>query len=170
MTNQDNQLGKPISAIQVGATFSLTETIKERDVLLYMGVTDDSNPAYLKQTQDAEMKTVVPPIALMGILTRTVSMHFPGPGSRLIEMNLNISDPIPHNSTLTFDFEIIRVEELKQFVTIHAIGYYADDPRHERVLDAILTVLPPEENLDQLTDTIDAGVFQRITGGDTFDY
>ena len=51
MTQNDQQLGKSIHAISVGDTFSVTESFKERDVLLYMGVTGDSNPAYLKQAQ-----------------------------------------------------------------------------------------------------------------------
>lgn len=170
MTQNDQQLGKSIHAISVGDTFSVTESFKERDVLLYMGVTGDSNPAYLKQAQKREMDTVLPPIALMGVITRTVSMNFPGPGARLVEMNMNVSKPIPHNSTISFDFEVIRVEELKQFITIHVIGYHTNQPNSERVLDVMLTVLPPEENLDDMTNKIDAGVFQRISGGETLDY
>lgn len=169
MTSKETNLGKPIQSISVGDTFSVTESIKERDVMLYMGVTNDSNPAYLNQENTNQIPSVVPPIALMGVLTRTVSMHFPGPGSRLIEMNLNISEPIAHDSTITFDFEVIRVEELKQFITIHAVGYHAEESSDKRVLDAMLTVLPPEEESNGV-ETIDSGVFQRISGGNKFDY
>ena len=50
------------------------------------------------------------------------------------------------------------------------IGYHTNQPNSERVLDVMLTVLPPEENLDDMTNKIDAGVFQRISGGETLDY
>jgi len=178
LTESNNQpeklIGKTIEAIKVGDTFRVTESIRERDVLLYMGVTADSNPAYLQQTSESAgilpTEVVVPPIALMGVITRTVSMNFPGPGSRLVEMNINIIHSIPHNSIITFEFEVIRVEELKQFVTVHCIGKFTNSTDDERVLDAMLTVLPPEEHLRHDTETIDAGVFQRISGGDSIEY
>lgn len=173
-TQESLNMGKHLGAIKVGDTFRVTESIRERDVLLYMGVTADSNPAYLHQTSQtagiAPTEVVVPPIALMGIITRTVSMNFPGPGSRLVEMNINIIHSIPHNSIITFEFEVIRVEELKQFVTIHCIGKYTHTTGDDRVLDAMLTVLPPEEHLQNNAETIDAGVFQRISGGDSIEY
>lgn len=173
-SQEDVSMGKTLSAIKVGDTFRVTESIRERDVLLYMGVTSDSNPAYLQQTSQSAGITpgevVVPPIALMGVITRTVSMNFPGPGSRLVEMNINIIHSIPHNSIITFEFEVIRVEELKHFATIHCIGKYTNSANDDRVLDAMLTVLPPEEHLLNDTDKIDAGVFQRISGGDSIEY
>ncbi|KAF3300939.1 dehydrogenase [Carnobacterium sp. PL17GRE32] len=173
-TQEQAEMGKTLQAIKVGDTFRVTESIRERDVLLYMGVTSDSNPAYLQQTSHKAGLTpgevVVPPIALMGIITRTVSMNFPGPGSRLVEMNINIIHSIPHNSIITFEFEVIRVEELKQFVTIHCIGKFTNATDDDRVLDAMLTVLPPQEHLQNDTETIDAGVFQRISGGDSIEY
>ncbi|MGH2119420.1 dehydrogenase, partial [Aerococcus sp. L_32] len=49
-TQEEAEMGKTLQAIKVGDTFRVTESIRERDVLLYMGVTSDSNPAYLQQT------------------------------------------------------------------------------------------------------------------------
>ncbi|WP_233487693.1 hypothetical protein [Aerococcus sp. 1KP-2016] len=66
-TQPEKQIGKTIEAIKVGDTFRVTESIRERDVLLYMGVTADSNPAYLQQTSGSAgilpSEVVVPPIA-----------------------------------------------------------------------------------------------------------
>lgn len=165
-----NKVGKTIDQIKVGETFSVTEAIRERDVLLYMGVTGDANPAYSPYRPSGvspDALPIVPPIALIGVITKTVSVHFPGPGSDLVEININFNKPIHHNSAVTFFFEVTRVEELKEFVTIQVIG---KDEMDDRVLDAIITVVPPTKVLELQTNKIDSGVYRRISGGDEFSY
>ena len=168
--NKDDGLsfGKPLHAIDVGDTFTMTERFRERDILLYMGVTNDINPRYLK-TEEAhqvvDLETVIPPIALMGAITRTVSMHFPGPGSMLVEMNFTINKAIRHDSTITYHFEVIRIEEWRGYVTIHVIGNN-ETTGEDRVLDAMLMVLPPEEALTDQPKIIDSSELKRVDGGD----
>ncbi|WP_195852189.1 hypothetical protein [Aerococcus mictus] len=122
---------------QVGDTFSTTESFRERDIMLYMGVTDDHNPLYLPGKEGAQ----IPPIALIGAVTRTVSGQFPGPHSDLVELNFTINNPIYHHVTLTFHFEILRVDELKGYLTIHVITNN-ETTGEKNVMDAMLTVLP----------------------------
>lgn len=166
----DFKVGKKIDQIKVGDSFSVTEAIRERDVLLYMGVTGDANPAYSPYRPSGvtpDVRPIVPPIALIGVITKTVSVYFPGPGSSLVEININFSQPIHHNSAVTFFFEVTRVEELKEFVTIQVIG---KDEEDNRVLDAMITVVPPAKVLELATNKIDSGVYRRISGGDEFSY
>lgn len=122
---------------QVGDTFSTTESFRERDIMLYMGVTDDHNPLYLPGREGAH----IPPIALIGAVTRTVSGQFPGPNSDLVELNFTINNPIYHHVTLTFHFEILRVDELKGYLTIHVITNN-ETTGEKNVMDAMITVLP----------------------------
>ncbi|AMB95461.1 hypothetical protein [Aerococcus urinae] len=122
---------------QVGDTFSTTESFRERDIMLYMGVTDDHNPLYLPGREGAQ----IPPIALIGAVTRTVSGQFPGPNSDLVELNFTINNPIYHHVTLTFHFEILRVDELKGYLTIHVITNN-ETTGEKNVMDAMITVLP----------------------------
>lgn len=122
---------------QVGDTFSTTESFRERDIMLYMGVTDDHNPLYLPGKEGAQ----IPPIALIGAVTRTVSGQFPGPNSDLVELNFTINNPIYHHVTLTFHFEILRVDELKGYLTIHVITNN-ETTGEKNVMDAMITVLP----------------------------
>ncbi|MCY3032682.1 hotdog family protein [Aerococcus urinae] len=122
---------------QVGDTFSTTESFRERDIMLYMGVTDDHNPLYLPGREGAQ----IPLIALIGAVTRTVSGQFPGPNSDLVELNFTINNPIYHHVTLTFHFEILRVDELKGYLTIHVITNN-ETTGEKNVMDAMITVLP----------------------------
>lgn len=137
-------LGKSLQAIAVGDTFTVTERFRKRDIMLYMGVSADSNPRYLQtEMEEPKLETVIPPIALIGPITRTTSIHFPGPGSSLVQMNFTINDPIPHESTLTYHFEVLRIEEYRGYVTIHVTAKN-ETTGEDRVLDAMLLVIPPE--------------------------
>ena len=46
LQNQDIKIGKTIDELVEGETFSLSETIKNREILLYLGLTNDDNPLY----------------------------------------------------------------------------------------------------------------------------
>ncbi|AMB99607.1 hypothetical protein AWM75_06255 [Aerococcus urinaehominis] len=160
--------GATIDQLKVGDTFSVTEMIRERDILLYMGVTGDANPVYLQNeySQNAgNAFAIVPPIVLMGIMTKIISMNFPGPGSQLVEMNVNFSQSLPHNATVTLNFEITRVEALKEFVTVHVTGHRAEDAT-QPVLDAMITVVPPNNQLSDQLSYADTDNLQIVPGDD----
>ncbi|MCY3045864.1 hypothetical protein ODY47_01970 [Aerococcus urinae] len=123
--------------VSSGRYFFHTGSFRERDIMLYMGVTDDHNPLYLPGREGAQ----IPPIALIGAVTRTVSGQFPGPNSDLVELNFTINNPIYHHVTLTFHFEILRVDELKGYLTIHVITNN-ETTGEKNVMDAMITVLP----------------------------
>lgn len=162
----EHKYGQTINEIKIGDTFSVTEAIRERDVLLYMGVTGDANPTYFANKQSSlssNSKLLVPPIALMGVITKTISMNFPGPGSTLIETNINLQQSIYQDTTISMLFEVTRVEELKEYITIRVDG---TNEKGEHVLDAMLTVVPAELNLTSETNTVDSTIFKKITGGE----
>lgn len=42
------KLGKTIEDIEEGDSLSLTESIEDKDLLLYLGLTNDANPLYIQ--------------------------------------------------------------------------------------------------------------------------
>ena len=60
-------------------------------------------------------------------------------------MDVNLISPVYHNQIITFDFEVIKIDTMKEVVTISVEGVDEDD---ERVLDAVIMVRPPK--LEQL--------------------
>lgn len=48
MALKDIKLGKTIDEIQEGDSLTVTEIIETRDVLLYLGLTNDDNPLYVQ--------------------------------------------------------------------------------------------------------------------------
>jgi 3-hydroxybutyryl-CoA dehydratase len=138
------KLGKTINEIEEGDSLSLTESIEDNQLLLYLGLTNDANPLYIQH--DFAQKTeyqqpIVPSVMLMGIITSAISKHLPGPGSHVVNFSVNFIEPVFHYETLTFQFEVIKVDKMKDVVTI---SVEAENTNEDRVLDAVVMVQPPQ--------------------------
>ena len=138
------KLGKKIDEIEEGDSLSLTDSIEDSQLLLYLGLTNDANPLYIQHdyTQKTEyQRPIVPSVMLMGIITSAISKHLPGPGSHVVNFSVNFIEPVFHYETLTFDFEVIKVDKMKDGVTI---SVEAVNTQEDRVLDAVVMVQPPK--------------------------
>lgn len=51
MLSKKRKLGRLISDISVGEKLVLTEAIEDKDLLLYLGLTNDANPLYIQRQQ-----------------------------------------------------------------------------------------------------------------------
>lgn len=143
---KSQKLGKTINEIEEGDSLSLTESIEDNQLLLYLGLTNDVNPLYIQH--DFAQKTeyhqpIVPSVMLMGIITSTISKHLPGPGSHVVNFSVNFIEPVFRYEVLTFQFEVIKVDKMKNVVTI---SVEAENSQETRVLDSIVMVHPPEES------------------------
>ncbi len=78
---------------------------------------------------------------LMGIITSAISKHLPGPGSHVVNFSVNFIEPVFHYETLTFQFDVIKVDKMKDVVTI---SVEAENTNEDRVLDAVVMVQPPQ--------------------------
>ncbi|ALS00260.1 enoyl-CoA hydratase [Enterococcus silesiacus] len=146
------KLGKTIEDIEEGDSLSLTESIEDKDLLLYLGLTNDANPLYIQHdyAQKTEYsKPIVPSIMLMGIITSAISKHLPGPGSHVVNFSVNFVEPVFHYETLTFQFEVIKVDKMKDVVTI---SIEVVNEEEDRVLDAVVMVQPPQVTLAELEE------------------
>lgn len=155
MALEDIKIGKTIDEIEEGDSLSVTEVIELKDILLYLGLTNDNNPLYLQYdyTQLTKYKKpLVPAVLIMGILTSNVSKHLPGPGSNVVDVSLDILEPIHHNTTITFEFEVKRVDERREQVTIAVEG---NSLSGDRLLEAELIVETPEKLIVSHPETIE---------------
>lgn len=142
---EDSDIGKTLGEIEEGETLYLTEEMKEKDLLLYLGLTGDSNPLFIQKDyarQTEYKKPLVPSIMLMGIITSAISKHLPGPGSHVTNFSANFIRPVVHGETLTFKFEVIKVDQMKDVITLDVEAMNRTD---ERALDAVVMVAPPKE-------------------------
>ena len=109
------------------------------------GLGSDANPLYIQHDfakQTEYQQPIVPSDMLMGIITSAISKHLPGPGSHVVNFSVNFIEPVFHYQTLTFQFDIIKVDKMKNVVTI---SVEANNSEENRVLDAVVMVQPPVE-------------------------
>lgn len=155
MALEDIKIGKTIDEIEEGDSLSVTEVIELKDILLYLGLTNDNNPLYLQYdyTQLTKYKKpLVPAVLIIGILTSNVSKHLPGPGSNVVDVSLDLLEPIHHSTTITFEFEVKRVDERREQVTIAVEG---NSLSGDRLLEAELIVETPEKLIVSHPETIE---------------
>lgn len=144
------RLGREIDKIAVGEKLKLTEKIEDKDLLIYLGLTNDANPLYIQHdyaSQTEFEKPIVPTIMLTGIVTAAISKYLPGPGSHVIEQQLAYPNPVPHYETIDFQLEVIRVEKENQLIVIMVEASREDGLT---VVSGTVTVAPPSIK-EQLT-------------------
>lgn len=143
------RIGRDIDKIDEGEKLKLTEKIEDKDLLLYLGLTNDSNPLYIQHDYASQTefdKPIVPTIMLNGIITSAISKYLPGPGSHITEQHLTFPNHVYHYETINFLFEVIRVEKEKRSIVILIEATNEDG---KTVISGTVTVIPPSirENL-----------------------
>ena len=143
MLRRNGKLGKKIDEILVGERLHLTETIEDKDLLLYLGLTNDNNPLYIQHDYAASTpfeKPIVPAIMLNGIITSAISKHMPGPGSHIREQNLKFLDPVYHYETINFLLQVVQVDTEQHSIDVSIKAFNADK---QPVVEGYIKVSPP---------------------------
>lgn len=144
LLGKKRKLGRKIEDMNVGEKLKLTEKIEDKDLLLYLGLTNDGNPLYIQHdfaSQTAFEKPVVPNIMLTGIITSAISKYLPGPGSYINEQRLKFVKPVYHYSTIDFLLEIVEIDEKNNLVSVRV---EATDENGNTVVEGTVQVNPPQ--------------------------
>lgn len=138
-------IGKDIMELELGERLHLTEKIEDKDLMLYLGLTNDANPLYLQHDYAAETiygQPIVPPIMLTGIVTAAISKHMPGPGAHIINQQLHFPKPVYHYAIVEFVLEVTKLDVAMNQVTIQVD---ATDQEGERVMSGEIVVIAPQK-------------------------
>jgi 3-hydroxybutyryl-CoA dehydratase len=136
------KLGRNISEISVGEKLVINAKVEDKDLLLYLGLTDDANPLYIQHdyaSQTPLKKPIVPAVMLTGMITSAVSKYLPGPGSHITKQEIHFLKPVYHYEQLQFLFEVTEVNEDDHIITISVKATRDED----KVLEGTLSVCPP---------------------------
>ncbi|SMQ83393.1 Acyl dehydratase [Bacillus sp. OV166] len=143
LLGKKRKLGRRIEEITVGEKLSMTEKIEDKDILLYLGLTDDVNPLYIQHdyaSQTPFEKPIVPSIMLTGMITSAISKYLPGPGSHILSQDIEFPKPVYHYGTVEFLFEVIEVVRDEHTIVISVIGM---NEKNETVILGRVKVCPP---------------------------
>lgn len=143
MLGKRRALGRTIDKLEVGETIHLTEKMTDKDLLLYLGLTNDNNPLYLQHDLAALTpyeRPIIPTIMLVGFITSAISKYVPGPGSHVVEQQLRFPNPVYHYDTIEIDLQVtaVHLEEQSVVITVHAMNR-----EQQTVVEGALTVLAP---------------------------
>lgn len=139
------KLGKKIDDLQIGDSYTASHMMEDKELLLYLGLTNDANPLYIQHdyaSQTPYRRPVVPSVMLFGMVSSIVSMHLPGPGSHITQHEMTFPKPVFHYAEVTFTLEIIAIDRESYEVTLSVIGF---DREGEEVLRGKLNVCPAYE-------------------------
>jgi len=145
LLGKKRKLGRKINEISKGEKLSLTEKIEDKDLLLYLGLTNDANPLYIQHdyaSQTPFNKPLVPSIMLTGIITSAVSKYLPGPGSHILKQEIEFLKPVYHYEMVEFLFEVSEVNVSNHTIEISVDGKNEDN---EQVIRGTLLVCPPHQ-------------------------
>ncbi|WP_374719971.1 MaoC/PaaZ C-terminal domain-containing protein [Parageobacillus toebii] len=137
------KLGRNISEITVGEKLVINAKMEDKDLLLYLGLTDDANPLYIQHdyaSQTPFKKPIVPAVMLTGMITSAISKYLPGPGSHITKQEIHFLKPVYHYEQLQFLFEVTEVDEECHHITITVEAIRQES---EKVLEGTLSVCPP---------------------------
>ncbi|WP_210468612.1 MaoC/PaaZ C-terminal domain-containing protein [Sporosarcina sp. 6E9] len=137
------RLGRKIEEITVGEKLKLTEKIEDKDLLLYLGLTNDGNPLYIQHdyaSQTPYENPIVPTIMLTGIISSAISKYLPGPGSHIVEQHLEFPKPVYHYATIDFLLEVIEVDHSTNKIIVKV---EASDGDKDVVVAGEVKVIPP---------------------------
>lgn len=129
MIGKKRKLGKEIQDLNIGDKYTAARIIEDRDLLLYLGLTDDANPLYIQHdyaSQTPYGRPIVPSVMLFGIISSMISMHLPGPGSHITQHELTFPKPVFHQSEVKFAIEIINIDEKEHQIAVSVNGFDAE--------------------------------------------
>ncbi|WP_284139813.1 MULTISPECIES: MaoC/PaaZ C-terminal domain-containing protein [unclassified Virgibacillus] len=150
MIGKKRNLGKQINMLAIGDRYKSVYRIEDKDLLLYLGLTNDANPLYIQHdyaSQTSYSKPIVPSVMLCGMISAVISMHLPGPGSHIVKQDMTYPKPVFHYTEITFVVEIISIDHANHMVEISAVGF---DEEGDEVISGKMYVCPPHK-LNSLT-------------------
>ncbi|RHW40719.1 enoyl-CoA hydratase [Neobacillus notoginsengisoli] len=145
LLGKKRKLGRRIEEITAGEKLALTEKIEDKDLLLYLGLTNDANPLYIQHDYASQTpfgKPVVPTFMLTGIISSAISKYLPGPGSHILAQELEFPKPVYHYGTVDFLLEVIEVDRIGHTISIAVEG---KDENEQVVVKGKLKVCPPHQ-------------------------
>jgi len=147
--------GWRIHQLSVGQRAVWTRRVTEREVMLYMGVTGDTNPMYLDRNFAARTpmgEPVVPAVLLAGYVFTAMMQRLPGPGTISLSQTLHFLHPVRIGDTITITVEVTAIDDARGRVRLRAVGR---NQHRQEVLSAEAEVVPPSSLRPVLTEAFE---------------
>ena len=145
VTALDRLHGFYFEDLEVGQSGEYSRTISESDILIFAGVSGDTNPVHLNHEFASE--TMFEGCIAHGLLTASyistvIGTKMPGPGCIYVGQTLKFKGPVKAGDTVIARATILEKIEDKKFVKIQTQCLVRD----KVVLDGEATIMVPSRN------------------------
>ena len=113
--------GYYLEDLQVGMSDSFAKTVTEADVVLFAGITGDSNPIHINEEFAAQTMfkgRIVHGEFSGGLISAVLGTRLPGPGSVFITQSLRFKAPVRIGETVTAIVTVKEVNTERRRVTL----------------------------------------------------
>jgi 3-hydroxybutyryl-CoA dehydratase len=144
MSQMENPVVTFYEDITVGQTATFGKTVTEADILMFSGVSGDTNPVHLNQ-EFAETTMFKGRIAhgmlSAGLISAVFGTKLPGPGCIYVNQTLKFKAPVRIGDTVIAKVECTGKLDDKKFVTFRTTCYVGD----KAVVDGEATLMVPSK-------------------------
>ena len=126
----------------LGQTASIRKTITEADILIYSGISLDTNPIHV-DTESARQSIFGERIAhgmlVAGLISAVIGTKLPGPGTLYLDQSLRFIAPVKIGDTVTATVEVASLNVDRRRVKLKTICTVGD----ATVIDGVAYVQIP---------------------------
>lgn len=121
--------GHYLEDMQVGMTAAYARTVTEADIVLFCGISGDTNPVHLDH--EFAKNTIFKGRIAHGMLTASfistvLGTKLPGPGCVYVSQSLKFRAPVHIGQTVTARVTVRKVEPVRGRVTVETVCYVGD--------------------------------------------
>ncbi|WP_308009444.1 MaoC family dehydratase [uncultured Fusobacterium sp.] len=109
---------------KIGMEASISKTITETDVILYSGLSLDTNPLHINNEYAKKTffkKKIVHGMFSAGLISAVLGTRLPGEGSIYLGQYLNFIKPVFINDTITATVKIIELQNEKKIILLSTV-------------------------------------------------
>jgi 3-hydroxybutyryl-CoA dehydratase len=141
-TRRDGAEGYFFEDLAVGMSASFGKTVTEADILLFSGVSGDTNPVHLNQVyaEDTRFRgRISHGLLSAGFISAVIGTRLPGPGSIYVSQTLQFKAPVRPGDTVTARVSVARMMPERNRVVLQTRCYVGD----RLVIDGEAVILVP---------------------------
>ncbi len=128
--------------LEVGMTDIFAKTVTEADIILYSGVSGDTNPVHLNHEFACETmfkERIAHGMLSAGFISAAIGTKLPGPGCIYIAQSLRFKAPVKAGDTVTARVTIEALDNKKHFAQLKTVCSVAG----KVVIDGEATIMVP---------------------------
>jgi 3-hydroxybutyryl-CoA dehydratase len=134
-----------IEDLTVGRGETFAKTVTDADIVLYAGISGDTNPVHLDEEFAAETPfkgRIAHGMLTAAFISAVLGARMPGPGAIYLSQTLRFKAPVRPGDTVTADCEITDIDLKKRRVTLKTLCLVKGKP----VVEGEAIVMPPSRN------------------------